>query len=191
MEHTSKNVFITGRAGTGKSTLLNYFRHITKKKVAVLAPTGVAALNVKGQTIHSFFRFKPNVTPESVKRVRFSDDSKNIYKKLDAIVIDEISMVRADLLDCVDKFLRLNGLRRNKPFGGIQMIFFGDLYQLSPVVTGTEKAVFSSLYQTPYFYSAKVFNSLEMEFVIKMVRACGIYHNLSRGKDDSYRPMDR
>jgi len=165
MEHTGKSVFITGRAGTGKSTLLDYFRHTTNKKVAVLAPTGVAALNVKGQTIHSFFGFKPNITLERVRKVRFSDDGKNIYKKLDAIVIDEISMVRADLFDCVDKFLRLNGPRANRSFGGIQMIFIGDLYQLPPVITGSEKAAFSSLYETPYFYSAKVFDSFEMDFM--------------------------
>ncbi len=165
MENTNKSVFITGRAGTGKSTLLNYFRNTTQKKVVVLAPTGVAALNVKGQTIHSFFRFKPNVTPEMVKRIRFGDDEENIYKALDAIVIDEISMVRADLLDCMDKFLQLNGPKRGKPFGGLQMIFFGDLYQLSPVVTSAEKGIFQSLYETPYFYSAKVFDSLNMEFI--------------------------
>ena len=165
MECTSRSTFITGRAGTGKSTLLSYFHHTTEKKVAVLAPTGVAALNVKGQTIHSFFGFKPNITLERIRKVRFSDDKKNIYKKLDAIVIDEISMVRADLLDCVDKFLRLNGPRGDRPFGGIQMIFFGDLYQLPPVTTGTEKVVFRSLYKTPYFYSAKVFDSFEMEFI--------------------------
>ena len=165
MEHTDKSVFITGRAGTGKSTLLSYFRKTTSKRVAVLAPTGVAALNVKGQTIHSFFGFKPNITLEGVRRVRFSDDGRNIYKKLDAIVIDEISMVRADLLDCVDKFLRLNGPSADRFFGGMQMVLIGDLYQLPPVITGTEKAVFRSLYQTPYFYSAKVFDCFEMEFV--------------------------
>jgi hypothetical protein len=164
MEDTNKSIFITGRAGTGKSTLLNYFRHTTKKKVAVLAPTGVAALNVKGQTIHSFFGFKPNITTEQIKRVRLSED-RNIYKKLDAIVIDEISMVRADLLDCVDRLLRLNGPSADRPFGGLQMIFIGDLYQLPPVTTGTEKEIFRSLYETPYFYSANVFSSLEMEFV--------------------------
>ena len=129
MEHTSKNVFITGRAGTGKSTLLDYFQHTTNKKMVVLAPTGVAALNVKGQTIHSFFRFKPGITLDQIKRARSTDQAKNIYKNLDAIVIDEISMVRADLLDCVDGFLQLNGPRPGKPFGGIQMIFVGDLYQ--------------------------------------------------------------
>jgi len=165
MEDTGRSIFITGRAGTGKSTLLSYFRNTTKKQVAVLAPSGVAALNVQGQTIHSFFGFKPNITLDRVKKVRFTDDEKNIYKKLDAIVIDEISMVRADLLDCVDKFLRLNGPRGNKPFGGLQMIFFGDLYQLPPVIAGAEKAVFGSLYRTPYFYSAEAFDSLEMEFI--------------------------
>ena len=109
MENSGKSVFITGRAGTGKSTLLTYFCRTTRKKVVVLAPTGVAALNVKGQTIHSFFKFRPNMTPERVRKLRSSDEGKNIYQKMDAIVIDEISMVRADLLDCVDKFLRLNG----------------------------------------------------------------------------------
>jgi len=165
MEHTRMSVFITGRAGTGKSTLLGYFQHTTKKKVVVLAPTGVAALNVKGQTIHSFFRFKPGITPDQVRRVRLDAQSKSIYKNLDAIVIDEVSMVRADLLDCVDRFLRLNGPEADKPFGGIQMAFIGDLYQLPPVLTSSEKEVFQSLYETPYFYGAQVFDSLEMEFV--------------------------
>jgi hypothetical protein len=165
MEHGDKSIFITGRAGTGKSTLLEYFRHITKKKAAVLAPTGVAALNVKGQTIHSFFRFKPGITVDMVKKLRSSDDNENIYHKIDIIVIDEISMVRADLLDCVDRFLRLNGPEAAKPFGDIQMAFIGDLYQLPPVVTSEEKAVFQSVYQTPYFYGARVFNSFDMEFI--------------------------
>jgi ATP-dependent exoDNAse (exonuclease V) alpha subunit len=164
MEHTDRSVFITGRAGTGKSTLLSYFRQATRKKVAVLAPTGVAALNVKGQTIHSFFRFKPNITLERVRRLRLSAE-ENIYRQLDAIIIDEISMVRADLLDCVDRFLHLNGPKADSPFGGIQMILIGDLYQLPPVITGAEREIFRSVYETPYFYSAKVFGSFEMEFV--------------------------
>jgi len=120
----------------------------------VLAPTGVAALNVKGQTVHSFFRFKPNITLKLVRALRSHDDEDNIYQNLDAIVIDEISMVRADLLDCVDKFLRLNGPSAGRPFDGIQMIFVDDLYQLPPVVTGSEKAIFNSFYQTPYFYGS-------------------------------------
>ena len=165
MENSSQSLFITGRAGTGKSTLLTHFCETTRKKVVVLAPTGVAALNVKGQTIHSFFKFRPNITPERVRKLRARDDGKNIYKQLDALVIDEISMVRADLLDCVDKFLRLNGPLENKPFGGIQMIFIGDLYQLSPVVTSSDREIFNTLYKTPYFYGARVFEFFEMEFV--------------------------
>jgi ATP-dependent DNA helicase PIF1 len=165
MENSNRSIFITGRAGTGKSTLLNYFRNITKKKVAVLAPTGVAALNVKGQTIHSFFKFKPGITPDRVKKVRSFDDNRSIYQNLDIIVIDEVSMVRADLLDCIDRFLRLNGPESDKPFGGIQLAFIGDLYQLPPVVTSDEKEVFQTLYETPYFYGARVFDSFDMEFV--------------------------
>ncbi|MEN8614818.1 AAA family ATPase [Dehalogenimonas sp. THU2] len=165
MERTDKSVFITGRAGTGKSTLLTWFRKTTAKKVAVLAPTGVAALNVKGQTIHSFFGFKPNVTLDKVKRSKGKGGGQSLYRKLDAIVIDEISMVRADLLDCVDKFMRLNGRDPEAPFGGVQMIFIGDLYQLPPVISGEERGVFGSLYETPYFYGARVFSLFKMELL--------------------------
>ena len=164
MENTHQNVFITGRAGTGKSTLLNYFRRQTKKKIAVLAPTGIAAINVQGQTIHSFFKFKPNVTLQSIKKNN-PDDKKNIYKKLEAIVIDEISMLRADVLDCMDRFLRLNGKTAEEPFGGLQIIFIGDLYQLPPVVTSQEKEIFLSQYKSPYFFSAKSFENFKMEFI--------------------------
>jgi len=165
MEETDKNVFITGRAGTGKSTLLHYFHRHTGKKVVVLAPTGVAAVNIGGQTIHSFFQFKPNVTPAAIKKKRTGKDKKSIYKKLTAIVIDEVSMVRADLLDCVDKFLRLNGPDSKRSFGGVQMIFIGDLYQLPPVVSGAEREIFRTHYSSPYFFSARVMEGLEMEFV--------------------------
>ncbi|MBI2590459.1 MAG: AAA family ATPase [Candidatus Blackburnbacteria bacterium] len=164
MEDTIKNVFVTGRAGTGKSTLLTYFRGCTKKKVVVLAPTGVAALNVKGQTIHSFFKFKPNITLQGVKRLYKKDDPKNLYQKIDTIVIDEISMVRSDLLDCVDKFLRLNR-SSNGPFGGVQMVFIGDLYQLPPVVTSSEREIFKNSYLSQYFFDAKVLNNLRLEFI--------------------------
>jgi len=184
MEGTSRHVFITGKAGTGKSTLLELWRGQTLKRIAVLAPTGVAALNVRGQTIHSFFGFKPDVTPEAVRKLSkgrgAAADRVALYRNLDAIVIDEVSMVRADLMDCVEKFLRLNGPRPKERFGGLQMIFIGDLYQLPPVVTGQERGLFApdppslrrgfgrtadpapaaltaSRYESPYFFSARVF----------------------------------
>ncbi|NOZ64034.1 MAG: AAA family ATPase [Caldiserica bacterium] len=164
LENTSKNVLITGRAGTGKSTLLDYFRRKTQKKVVVLAPTGVAAVNVKGETIHSFFGFKPNTTLEKIKKIK-SKKFAQIYQKIDTIIIDEISMVRADLLDCVDTFLRLNGRDPDLPFGGIQMVFIGDLYQLPPVVLRKEKEIFNSFYKSSYFFAARAFEQLDMEFV--------------------------
>lgn len=165
MEQTSQNLFVTGRAGTGKSTLLKVFLEITRKNPVVLAPTGVAAVNIGGQTIHSFFGFKPDVTLVKVSKIKPREE--NLYRHLKMIIIDEISMVRADLLDCVDKFLRLHGPNKHLPFGGVQMIFIGDLYQLSPVVTSQEKALFKEHYQTPYFFSSRVFNEsvLEMEFI--------------------------
>ena len=164
MEDSARHVFVTGRAGTGKSTLLAHFTETTAKQVAVLAPTGVAAVNVGGQTIHSFFGFRPDVTPETAKK-KLRDADAEIYRKLDAIVIDEVSMVRADLMDCVDAFLRVNGPVKGAPFGGLQMILIGDLYQLPPVVGSAEKMLFKTLYPSPYFFSARVFDGLEMEFV--------------------------
>lgn len=160
-----KNVFITGKAGTGKSTLLDYFRTKTKKNIAVLAPTGVAAVNVKGQTIHSFFGFRPDITVEKVRKNYKNPRNARLYKQLDALVIDEISMVRADLLDCVDTFLRMNGKNKNEPFGSIQVIFIGDLYQLPPVVTGEERKIFSMHYKSPYFFDARVFANIQMEII--------------------------
>jgi len=166
MENTSKNILITGKAGTGKSTLLDYFRNNTKKNVVVLAPTGVAAVNVNGQTIHSFFRFGPDITVDKVEKI--VEEFPNIYTEVDAIIIDEISMVRADLLDAIDKFLRINTSKRRpkkKPFGGKQMIFFGDLYQLPPVTTKREKSVIDQLYDSPYFFSANVMKRVNLEIV--------------------------
>jgi ATP-dependent exoDNAse (exonuclease V) alpha subunit len=156
------NIFVTGRAGTGKSTLLDYFRKNTDKEVVVLAPTGVAAVNVDGQTIHSFFGFGPDITPDVVRRC--DDEKSQIYKTIEIIVIDEVSMVRADLMDCVDKSLRLNrGDKR--PFGGVQMIFFGDLYQLPPVVVEKDRRMFSQQYKSQYFFDSKVFEKFEMELI--------------------------
>lgn len=165
LESGSRSLFITGHAGTGKSTLLEHFRNTTKKKIVVLAPTGVAALNVKGQTIHSFFGFRPGTTPDSIKKYYRNRGKKGFYKMIDAIVIDEISMVRADLLDCVDEFLRLHGPDPKQAFGGVRMVFIGDLYQLPPVVTTYERELFNSFYQSPYFFSSKVMENFDLELI--------------------------
>jgi len=150
---TNENVFVTGKAGTGKTTFLKYFVSHCNKKFVVLAPTGVAALNAGGETIHSFFKFRTDITIDKVSKKRYGKNS--IYKNLDTIVIDEVSMLRADLLDCVDKFLRLNGPIPKLPFGGIQMLFIGDLRQLPPVVKKEEEFLFHKYYDSPYFFSAK------------------------------------
>lgn len=174
MEKTDKGVFITGRAGTGKSTLLRLFRTTTKKKMVVLAPTGVAALNVKGQTIHSFFGFPGRpLSPKDIKKVR----NKKVYKNLETIIIDEISMVRADLLDNIDLFLRLN--RNNpEPFGGVQMLFFGDLFQLPPVVASDAEAMlFNNYYESPYFFSAHLF---DRGYTMEMLELHKVYRQENR-----------
>lgn len=163
LENSSSHLFITGKAGTGKSTLLELFRNNTSKQVVVLAPTGVAALNVKGQTIHSFFRFRPDITLDKVEKLQ--SDLIDIYQQVDTIIIDEISMVRADLLDCVDRFLRLNCKKKEKPFGGKQMVFIGDLYQLPPVIKRGEKDIFKNKYKTGYFFSAQAINDLPLTLI--------------------------
>ena len=161
MENTNKSMLITGKAGTGKTTLLTKFVEQTKKNVVVVAPTGIAAMNIGGQTIHSFFMFPPKMLDEyDVKKVY-----RDIYTKVDMIIIDEISMVRADLLDAIDLFMRLNGRDSSKPFGGVQMVFFGDLYQLPPVVENEMGAVMQKIYKSPYFFDAKVMNHLPLEII--------------------------
>jgi ATP-dependent DNA helicase PIF1 len=161
LEKTNQNLFITGKAGTGKSQLIQYFRKNTIKKVVVLAPTGIAALNIRGQTIHSFFGFPPRmIEPKAIRR-----QGGDRIMDLDTLIIDEISMVRADLLDGVDRFLRLNGKDQDLPFGGIQIVLVGDMYQLPPVVTGEESEVYSQFYDSPYFFSANSFHLDEFNVV--------------------------
>jgi len=164
LENTSRHIFITGKAGTGKSTLLEYFRDRTEKLVVVLASTGVSAVNVKGETIHSFFGFKPDITPEKVRKIR-SRKRSALYKNIDTIIIDEVSMVRADLMDCVDVFLRLNGRDPDLPFGGTQMVFIGDMYQLPPVVPPSDRGLFGRRYESAYFFSSDVFKKIDLEYV--------------------------
>ncbi len=164
LKNSNQSLFITGRAGTGKSTLLKYFRRETKKNMVVLAPTGIAALNVGGQTIHNFFRFPIDITPQKV-RDRSKPRNAKLYKKLEMIVIDEISMVRADIMDCIDTYLRHFGPQVGEPFGGVQMIFIGDLYQLPPVVGDREREIFADFYETPYFFSAQVMRDFDFRVI--------------------------
>lgn len=156
-------VFITGKAGTGKSTFINLIRLKIKKNVVVLAPTGVAALNAQGQTIHSFFRFPPTAVDLSAVKQAYS---RKLYEKMDILVIDEVSMVRADLFDAVEKFLRLNARDSSKLFGGVQVVLIGDMFQLPPVVSSTEEAkLFGSKYLSPYFFSAKSIQETPLDFI--------------------------
>ncbi|MEI6728769.1 MAG: AAA family ATPase [bacterium] len=154
-----KNVFITGKAGTGKSTLLEIIKTKAKRKVVVLAPTGLAALNVGGRTIHSFFRLAPSVTLEEAREAGSKRSSDKVIQNLEIIVVDEISMVRADLLDCMDIFLK-NARGNNMPFGGIQMVFIGDLYQLPPVLRFNDQNDFKRMYASPYFFGAKIMEQM-------------------------------
>jgi ATP-dependent exoDNAse (exonuclease V) alpha subunit len=162
MEDTLDHLFITGRAGTGKTTLLHEFVATTAKSVAVCAPTGVAALAIGGQTIHSLLRLPLGIIGD--RELGFiPKESLAVLANLDALVIDEVSMVSADVLDAIDRRLRQAKRRRNSPFGGIQMIMFGDPYQLSPVVSGqAEKAYFQDHYRSPWFFDAKVWSETEM-----------------------------
>lgn len=156
-------IFISGHAGTGKSTFITYLRSITNKQFAVVAPTGVAAINVKGQTIHSFFHFPPMpVDVDSIKGIR----NRKLYEKLELLIIDEISMVRADLLDGIDKFLRINGKHGDRPFGGVQILLIGDLFQLPPVIATREEAMFlDERYNSPYFFSSKSLQEDSLSYI--------------------------
>lgn len=174
LENSNDHYFITGRAGTGKSTLLRLYRKASRKKIIVLAPTGVAALQVGGQTIHSFFRFPPRMmTSKDLKKLK----NKKLLQNLNTIIIDEISMVRADMMDNIDAFLKLN-LGNNLPFGGIQMVFFGDLFQLPPVIASVEERNYlKDNYSTPYFFSSKV---IENEIDLKGIELTKVYRQRDR-----------
>jgi len=160
IERSSQSMFITGKAGTGKSTLLRYVKEHTKKAAVVLAPTGIAAINVNGQTIHSFFKFPPKfIDTRVIRKLR----KRTLIKNLEMIIIDEVSMVRADLMDGIDHALRINrGF--DIPFGGVQVVMFGDLFQLPPVVRGRQLNEFFRMhYGSPYFFDAKVFEAVHLD----------------------------
>lgn len=174
VQQSDRHIFLTGKAGTGKTTFLKHITRTTNKKIAVVAPTGVAAINAGGVTIHSFFQIPPGIfisdlingadvsnikilTPESlIKNSRFNARKKELLRELDTLVIDEVSMVKADLLDAIDFLLRWARHDMRTPFGGVQVIYIGDLFQLPPVVNEEEWAVLKRYYKSPFFFDSNV-----------------------------------
>ncbi|HLP23296.1 MAG TPA: AAA family ATPase [Microbacteriaceae bacterium] len=164
IERTREHVFVTGKAGTGKSTLLDHLNWNTDKSIVICAPTGVAALNVGGQTIHSLFRLPVGVIADA--DIDLNDATVKLLNALDAVVIDEISMVNADLMDAIDRVLRM-ARQREEPFGGAQMVMFGDPYQLPPIEPRDpgEIAYFAEHYPSMWFFDAKVWRDVPMRVV--------------------------
>ena len=157
IENTRENIFVTGRAGTGKSTLLNHLSWNTSKQIVICAPTGVAALNVGGQTIHSLFRLPIGVIADH--DIEQKGDVRKLLNTIDTLVIDEVSMVNADLMDAMDRSLRQARQRPDDAFGGVQLVLFGDPYQLAPVPgDADERAYFADQYRSLWFFDAKVWN---------------------------------
>jgi len=166
IENSSNSFFITGKAGTGKSTFIQYFASKTKKKLLMCAFTGIAAINIKGQTIHSFFRFPTQaLLPEDdeIKKFDKKSDRYKIIQETQAIVIDEVSMLRSDILEAIDYSLRKNGGNPNKVFGGKQILFVGDIFQLPPVTDETDEVdnlIFTEIYKSKYFFDAPAYKKL-------------------------------
>jgi ATP-dependent exoDNAse (exonuclease V) alpha subunit len=163
IENTQNHICVTGEAGTGKTTLLKYLRLKTQKPYIVLAPTGIAAINCYGQTIHSFFRFPHKLIQKN--QLRKIARAGKIFSKLRLLIIDEASMMRADLLDGIDYALRLNRNRMDEPFGGVQVVLFGDLFQLAPIVDKELAGYYDQMYETPYFFSSQIFKAAQFQRV--------------------------
>lgn len=177
VENSKSLIYLTGKAGSGKTTFLKYVREITKKKTVVLAPTGVAALNAGGQTIHSFFKIAPSIyLPDDIrlrakafpededKRTifdyfKYQKQHRNLITGMELLIIDEVSMVRCDLLDLVDRILRVFREREDEPFGGVQVLLIGDAFQLPPIAQSNDWSILSNYYETPFFFSSKVLES--------------------------------
>ena len=173
INYTRQSVFLTGKAGTGKSTFLKYICANTRKKFVVLAPTGIAAINAGGVTIHSFFKLPlrpllpddPDLSLQGgriFEFLRYKKEHKTLLKEVELIIIDEISMVRADIIDCIDRILRVYSGNMRLPFGGKQLLFVGDVFQLEPVVKSDEKEILRLFYESSFFFSAKVFKEIHL-----------------------------
>ncbi len=171
IHYTRNSLFLTGKAGTGKSTLLRYIASTTKKKHVILAPTGIAAINAGGVTLHSFFKLPfhpllPNDTRYSVRNIRntlrYNGEKIKMLRELELIIIDEISMVRADIIDFIDKVLRVYCRNMREPFGGKQMLFVGDIYQLEPVLKEEDRLLLHNFYQGYFFFDAIVFRTFRL-----------------------------
>ena len=173
IKYTRQSLFLTGKAGTGKSTFLRYICENVKKKHVVLAPTGIAAINAGGSTLHSFFKlpFHPLLPDDpnlSLQKGRIHDffkynkSHRKLLEEIELVIIDEISMVRADIIDAVDRILRVYSRNLRDPFGGKQLLLVGDIFQLEPVVKGDEREIINRFYPTPYFFSAHVFTQIDL-----------------------------
>ena len=163
VEHTGRSIFLTGKAGTGKTTFLKTVVDQSSKRNVVVAPTGVAAINAGGMTIHSFFQlpFSPFVPGAKIEsKFDFGKEKRKLIASLDLLIIDEISMVRSDLLDAIDSSLR-RFRDRYKPFGGVQLLMIGDLQQLTPVVTPDDERILKPYYDTPYFFGSKALSEID------------------------------
>lgn len=171
IQYTHRSLFLTGKAGTGKSTFLRYIAANTKKKHVVLAPTGIAAINAGGSTLHSFFKLPfypllPNDSKYSVRNLRntmkYNSEKIKLLREVELIIIDEISMVRADIIDFIDKILRVYNRNMREPFGGKQLLLVGDIYQLEPVVREDDKKLLNPFYSSNFFFDAKVFYQFQL-----------------------------
>lgn len=162
IENSSSHIFVTGRAGTGKSTLLEHLSWNTAKNVVIAAPTGVAALNVGGQTIHSLFRLPIGVIADH--DIDQGPEVRKLLNAIDTLVIDEVSMVNADLMDAIDRSLRQARQRKGEAFGGVQVVLFGDPFQLAPVPGDPEeRAYFADRYRSMWFFDARVWDEAELD----------------------------
>lgn len=171
IQNTHQTLFLTGKAGTGKSTFLRYIAQTTKKKYIVLAPTGIAAINAGGSTLHSFFKLPfhpllPNDTRYTQRKLKdtlkYNGEKRKILREVELIIIDEISMVRADIIDFIDKVLRVYSRNIYQPFGGKQLLLVGDMYQLEPVLKEDERQLLKPYYPSTFFFDALVFKEMKL-----------------------------